>query len=146
MTKICCFWAPRPYVSKLNQLQRGFCENSSSLNTAFLLSEAIAEAKDTKTVLFTTFLDASKAFDVVWHNGMLVSLHQLGITGNLWLLYKDMYNNMTSKVKWNGQLSESFDEMQGVRQGGIPSTELFKARCNRLLENIEESGMYSICM
>lgn len=125
----------------LNLLQRGFCENSSSLNTAFLLTETIADAKDNNIILFTTFLDASKAFDVVWHNGMMRSLHELGISGNLWLLYKDMYHNMTSRVKWEGQLSESFEEMQGVRQGGIPSTELFKTRCNKLLKNLEDSGM-----
>ena len=54
---------------KISKLQRGFCEHSSSVNTAFLLSEAIAEAKDQNIPLYVAFLDASKAFDVVWHGG-----------------------------------------------------------------------------
>ncbi len=84
-------------------------------------------------------LDASKAFYVVWHPGMLYSLHQLGVTGNLWRLYDDMYQGMTSQVKWGSEMSEPFVEGQGVRQGGIPSTELFKSKCNKLLTNLEES-------
>ena len=56
---------------KISKLQRGFCEHSSSANTAFLLSEAIAEAKDADEPLYAAYLDASNAFDVVWHAGML---------------------------------------------------------------------------
>ena len=72
---------------------------------------------------------------------MLFSLHQHGITGNLWLLYQDMYLGMTSRVKWDNDLSDQFIEGQGVRQGGIPSTELFKSRGNKLLDNLENSGL-----
>ena len=127
--------------ARLNKLQRGFCNHSSSINTAFLLSESITEVRDNKEILYTALLDASKAFDVVWHPGMLFSLHQHGITGNLWLLYQDMYSGMTSRVKWDNNLSDQFIEGQGVRQGGIPSTELFKSRGNKLLDNLENSGL-----
>ncbi len=41
---------------KINKLQRGFCEHSSSVNTAFLLTEAIAEAKDQNIPLFAASL------------------------------------------------------------------------------------------
>ena len=37
-------------------------------------------------------------------------------------IVKDMYAGLTSKVKWIGELSESFKILQGVRQGGILST------------------------
>jgi hypothetical protein len=33
---------------------------------------------------------------------------------------------MNSKVKWDGNISKSFDEQQGVRHGGIVSPELYK--------------------
>lgn len=55
---------------QLNKQQRGFC-NASSINTAYILSEVIADAKDENRPLHVTFLDASKAFDVVWHNSLL---------------------------------------------------------------------------
>ena len=126
---------------KLNKQQRGFCVSSSSVNTALLITEAFAEAADQKMPLYTAFLDASKAFDVVWHQGLLAKIAELGIEGNLWLLYQDLYNDMTSMVKWQGAFSEEFTEQQGVRQGGIPSTELFKSRGDRLLNRLEESQL-----
>ena len=57
------------------------------------------------------------------------------------LLYQDMYNNMTSQIKWNKYLTESFVEKQGVRQGGIPSTELSKTRGDKLLRNLETTHL-----
>ena len=117
-------------MNKLNKLQRGFCSKYASINTAFLLSEQISEARDNKQIIYTAMVDASKAFDVVWHDGMLFNLYQLGI----WLLYQDMYNNMTSHIKWNKYLAESFAEKQGVRQGGIPSLNYLKPE---LLRNID---------
>ena len=125
---------------KISKLQRGFCEHSSSANTAFLLSEAIAEAKDQNIALYVAFLDASKAFDVVWHGGMLSSLHRLGVDGDLWHILSSLYKNMSSQVKHNSLISNAFEELQGVRQGGIPSTEIFKARGHQSLVDLERSG------
>ena len=94
----------------LNTLQRGFTPRTSSTNAALLLSEAIAEAGDNKEPLYTLYLDASKAFNVVYHNGMLTQLHAMGIPGDLWMLLSDSYAGMTSALKWDGQLSRSFQE------------------------------------
>ena len=131
--------------TKLNKLQRGFCEGAGSANTAFIVSEAAAESLDAKTPLYVTFLDASKAFDVVWHASMLNKMYDLGVTGKLWRLFRDMYTDMTSRVKWGGRLSQVIVEGQGVRQGGIPSTELFKGRCDHLINTLEQTNHgYSI--
>lgn len=126
---------------RLNTLQRGFCDNSSSINAALMVSEAIAEAQDNRQPLYTALLDASKAFDVVWHEGMLARIAELNIDGPLWLLYRSMYEKMYSSVKWGGKISNSFYDLQGVRQGGIPSTELFKGRGDHLLCALENSGL-----
>ena len=132
----------KPILAKrLSKLQRGFCDNSSSINTALLLSEAISEAQDTNVPLFVAYLDATKAFDVVWHKSMLCTIHSLGITGDLWKVYNDMYKQLTSQVKCNGVLSPVLEETQGVRQGGIPSTELFKARGDGLLQTLSRSRL-----
>ena len=74
------------------------------------------------------FLMPPKRFDVVWHQGLFLKLMQLGITDDLWMLYRDLYNGMSSAVKWEGEYCTEFNETQGVRQGGIPSTELFKVK------------------
>jgi hypothetical protein len=64
---------------------------------------------------------------------MLTYLYQHGITGTLWNIFRNMYTDIKSCVKWQGMLSESFKEDQGIRQGGLSSTDLFKVKSNDLL-------------
>ena len=40
-------------------------------------------------------------------------------------------------IKWQGQRSESFQEDQGIRQGGVSSTSIFKAKTNPSLHRLE---------
>ena len=126
---------------KLSRQQRGFFHGSSSVNTPLLITEACAEARDQNIPLYAAFLDAWKAFDVVWHQGLFSKLADIGIHGNLWLLYSDLYKGMSSTVKWEGAYSTEFEETQGVWQGGIPSTELFKVRGDSLLNRLEQSQL-----
>ena len=81
----------------------------------------------------------------MWHEELLYNLYQHGVSDDLRLLYRSLYTKMSSQVKWDGKCSEVFHEAQGVWQGGIPSTELFKARCDPLLWDLEKSMLgYSI--
>lgn len=113
-----------------SELQRGFTKGTSPLQAAFILTESIAEADEKKKPLFASFLDASKAFDIVWHYPMLRKLYDAGLKGIDWILIKDWYTDMTLQVKWEGKLSGQFVEQQGVRQGGIWSLDNYKAPIN----------------
>ena len=85
-------------------------------------------------------MDATKVFDVVWHSSMLFKLFNYGVKDTTWLLLHDWYKNLTSKVKWIGEYSNSFTETQGVRQGGIWSPMMYKLFINPLLCDLEKSG------
>ena len=91
-------------------LQFGFTEKCSPSLCALLITEASAEAKDARTPLYLTFLDSSKAFDLVDHDVMLNALHDQGITGNTWHLYNNMYSEITARVKCDGELSCAITE------------------------------------
>ena len=43
----------------------------------------------------------------------------MNIHGDNWLLFKEWYQNLTTKVKWEGQISRGFEEKQGVRQRDV---------------------------
>ena len=58
------------------QMQGGFRSGFSSLHTSFILQEAIATSQE---LGYAAFLDARKAFDTVWHSGLLVKLARYGI-------------------------------------------------------------------
>ena len=114
-------------------LQFGFSRGCSPIYAALLLTEIIADAKDSNQSLMITFMDTSKAFDVVHHNGMLNAIHEQGIRGNLWHTYNSMYTNIKSVVKWEDEVSKPFNETQGIRQGGSSSSDIYKAGKNKLL-------------
>ncbi|MEW8546332.1 MAG: reverse transcriptase family protein [Candidatus Thiodiazotropha sp.] len=119
-----------------NKLQRGFTKDTSPAFGSLLLTEVIAESADIGRPLFTTFIDANKAFDVVWHDSMLVKLYDAGVRGGKWRFLNEWYRGLESFVKWEGKLSEPFKESQGVRQGGIWSPTAYKHFLNPLLNSI----------
>jgi hypothetical protein len=43
----------------------------------------------------------------------------MNIHGDNWLLFKEWYQNLTTKVKWEGQISRGFEKKQGVRQRDV---------------------------
>ncbi|KAK3098774.1 hypothetical protein FSP39_022998 [Pinctada imbricata] len=124
-------------TSQQNDLQRGFTKNTSPVYAGLILTEALAEAMDTKQTLYAGFLNASKAFDVVWYDSMLRKLYIQGLEGTDWLLLKNWYTGMRSKVKWGGGYSSAFLESQGVRQGGIWSSTAYKMFINPALDLYE---------
>ena len=54
-------------IVHLNPLQGGFRPGPSSKHTALILQEAVCSVRNQKLKAFVAFLDAQKAFDLVWH-------------------------------------------------------------------------------
>ena len=125
-----------------SSMQFGFTKGLSPLMSALIVSEARAEAKLTPNApLYLMTLDSQKAFDVVSHTILLDKLYEAGVQPALWTIVKDMYSGLTSKVKWIGELSDSFKIRQGVRQGGILSTLFYKIYLNPCLMELEHNRL-----
>ena len=71
------------------------------------------------------FLDISKAFDKVWHKGLIYKLRQYGFTGNLLTLLTDFLSNRKQRVVLNRQHSSWADIKAGVPQVSILGPLLF---------------------
>ena len=123
-------------LEKQNKLQRGFTENSSPMNTALILEEFIRDRRDSQSPAYIAFLDARSAFDVVSHRSLMRKLFNIGIEGNMWTLINSLHQDAKSAVKWQGEISEQFRVDQGVRQGGILSTDLYKVYNDSLLDRL----------
>ena len=63
------------------------------------------------------------------------------ISPTYWLIFKELYNGLTTKVKWLGSFSESFALKQGVRKGGFLSTPLCKIFDEDLILELEEKSL-----
>ena len=62
------------------------------------------------------FLDISKAFDKVWHEGLVFKLKQNGISGNLLNIVEDFLRNRKQRVVLNWQTSNWENIHTGVCQ------------------------------
>ena len=88
-------------------------------------------------------LDAKSTFDVVNHDHMLRRLFHIGVQDKHWTLISSLHRDASSVVKWFWEQSTSFKIHQGVRQGGIVSTDIYKILQNPLLNSLQHSGLGS---
>ena len=72
---------------------------------------------------------------------MLRRLFQISVQDEHWTLISSLHRDVSSVVKWFEEQSRSFKIHQGVRQGGIVSTYLFKIIQNPLLNRFQHSGL-----
>ncbi len=131
---------PKQSITQSEQ-QFGFTRGLSPSMSALFVTEAFAQAKDTKTPLYMATLDARKAFDVVNHKLLLERLMLEGIEINFLALIESWYRGLTTTIRWRGICGEPLSVGRGVRQGGVISTALYKSYINPLLMELESSGL-----
>ena len=59
----------------------------------------------------------SKAFDRVWHEGLIYKLRTLGVSGKLLLLFHSFLSDRKQMVVLNGQYSDWPNVKAGVPKG-----------------------------
>jgi hypothetical protein len=67
-------------INFLNPLQSGFQTGDSAVNQLLFIVHLIYEALENGKEVRMVFIDISKAFDRVWHKGLIYKLETLGIS------------------------------------------------------------------
>ena len=125
----------------LNPNQSGFRPSDSCINQLIAISHEIFEAFDCNPSLEvrSVFLDISKAFDKVWHKGLLYKLKSMGISGKLYNLLENYFSERSQRVLLNGQTSSWRPVLAGVPQGSILGSLLFLIYINDLPDELKSN-------
>ena len=90
----------------------------------------------------SVFLNISKAFDKVWHEGLIFKLKQNDISGELLHILSDFVSSRKQKVALNGQNSSWTNVHAGVPQGSILGPLLFLIYINDLSDNLTSNAKF----
>ena len=85
------------------------------------------------------FFDMSKAFDKVWHNGLLFKLYHAWVQGRLLEWFTDYLSNRYQRVVLNGSYSDLSILKAGVPQGSIFGPLVFLVYINDIVDNLESN-------
>ena len=122
--------------------QSGFHPGDSTVNQLIAITHQIHVAfeeypsRETRAV----FLDISKAFDKVWHDGLLHKLESNGISGLLRNLIRDFLSERQQCVVLNGKNSDWCHISASVPQGSILGPLFFLVKINDLVDNISSDA------
>ena len=101
------------------QNQSGFKPGDSCTNLLLSITHQIYKFFDDGHEVRSVLLDMSKAFDKVWHKGLIFELKHNGMSGNLLSTLTDFLKLSEQRVMFNGQLSSWSNTEIGIPQGSI---------------------------
>ena len=101
--------------------QSDFKPGGSCINQLLSITHEIHRSFNDAIEVRGVFLDILKAFDKVWHNGIIFKLKQNGISGKLLSVSSDFLKDKKQRVTSNGKVSSWTGVNVGFPQGSILS-------------------------
>ena len=136
-----------------SDFQYGFRSSRSTADLLTVVSDRITRAFNRSGVTRAVALDISKAFDRVWHVGLLHKLKSYEISGQIFGLISFFLSNRWLRVVLNGKSSQECLVNAGVPQGSILGLTPFLLYLNDLPDGVicdiaicaDDTTLYSKC-
>ena len=124
--------------------QSGFRSKRGATDNLVFVTQKISEAISRGKKVCGIFFDIAKAFDKVWHVGLLHKLIKLEIPSYLVNYIKNFLSNRKFTVNLNSSVSEACDIKCGVPQGSVLGPLLFLVYINDIPLAYEKYSNYSV--
>ena len=134
--------------------QYGFRSSQSTADLLTVVSDRIGKGFNRSSgAARAVALDISKAFDRVWHAGLLHKLKSYGVSGQIFGLISSFLSKRRLPVVLDGKPSQEYPVNAGVPQGSILSPTLFLLYINDLPDDVicniaiyaDDTTLYSKC-
>jgi hypothetical protein len=99
--------------------QSGFIHGDNTVNQLMSICNNISLHFENGEEVVGVFLDLTKAFDKVWHEGLKYKLQKIGISGHIFELLSSYLHERKQCVTLNGQTSQLKCLHAGVPQGSV---------------------------
>ena len=128
----------------INNAQSAYRKARSTLDQLSRLHDSIHKAINNKSFTVGIFIDFSRAYDMLWKDGLLSKLRNMGITGNIYNYINDFLTERSLRVKIGNTLSENFRLQNGTPQGSVISPILFLLMINDMPASNDNKTMCSL--
>ncbi|GFX42633.1 RNA-directed DNA polymerase from mobile element jockey [Trichonephila clavipes] len=122
--------------------QHGFRKETSTQHQLLRVTNNIIHGFNTKTYTVGIFLDVKKAFDRMWHDGLIYKMIQFKFPTYLVKIIHHYLNNTTFNVKINSTSSSDRSIASGTPQGSILSPAIY----NIYTSDFPTNPSVSVCL
>ncbi len=120
----------------LSSRNSGFKKGDGAVNQLIGIQDKMCRAFNAGSEVAMVFLDVAKAFDRVWHRGLLHKLSLFGVGGTLLDWFQSYLSSRSQRVVLSGKSSSTLYTNSGVPQGSILGPLLFLIFINDIEENL----------
>ncbi|VDL96346.1 unnamed protein product [Schistocephalus solidus] len=127
----------------------GFRRHRGTTNMIFAarqLQEKCQPHREVRTHIYTTFVDLTKAFDIVNRDGMWKVMQKFGCRERFKHVVHQLHDGMMARGTDNGTVSEAFPVTNGVNKGCVLAPTLFSLIFSATLMDAYRDEQPGLCI
>ncbi|VDP09004.1 unnamed protein product [Schistosoma margrebowiei] len=130
--------------AQLRHQQAGFRKNRSCTNQIATLWIIVEQSIEWNSSLYINLINYEKAFDIVDKTTLWKILRYYGVSHKIVNIIRNSYDGLNCKIVCGGQLTKSFEEKTGVKQGCSLSPFLFLLVIDWIMKTSTSDGKHVI--